>query len=186
MSDLNNSEDAGKLSARITTHIIQHRTLIFGYIMTQTGDYDDAEDIFQDVCVTVCEKYHTFTEGTNFKAWVMKITRNKILSYYRSQSKKKNLLQLTEEIAEDLGEHEIWFRDEIPFRDEIKALRQCLDKVKGKNRTILIKRYGEGLSGQEIAESINWTPNSVYVALSRIKEGLENCVKKRLSLEGRS
>ncbi len=173
-------------AAEITKLIMQHRNMIFGYAMTQTGDYDAAEDIFQDICVTICEKFAEFRKGTNFKAWAMEIARYKILSHYQQQStRKKRMVHLTEEIADSLAANPVWLQEERPFVAELSALRKCLDRTKGKSRAILLKRYGEGLSCKAVAESIGWTVNAVYVALSRIRDALEKCVKSGLLVNGK-
>jgi RNA polymerase sigma-70 factor (ECF subfamily) len=167
-------------AAEITKLILQHRTVIFGYIMTQTGDYNGAEDIFQDVCVTICEKFDTFQKGTQFKAWAMQITRNKILTYYRKKGAARRTVQLTENLAEVLAGEDVWFESERPFSRELAALRRCLEKVRGKNRVMLLKRFGEGVSCKAIAGLLGWSVNSVYVALSRVRNSLGKCIEAEL------
>lgn len=176
------SEAAAKQAAEITRLILQQRAVVFGYIMTQTGNYPDAEDIFQEVCATVCEKFQEFERGGNFRAWIMQIARFKLLSHYQTHAQKRRLLDLTPELAEVMAEESVW-ADLEPSR-EIAALRSCLKKLKGRSRDLIIGRFGEGLSCQAVAENVGWTPGSVYVALSRIKKSLEECVKGQLGGAG--
>jgi RNA polymerase sigma-70 factor, ECF subfamily len=173
-----------KQSAEITLQIMRYRSMIFGYILAQTADYNGAEDVFQDVCMTICEKYPEFKQGTNFKAWAMEITRFKLMTYYHGQ--KRGMMQLTEDIAEDLGEHPAWLEGEKPFAEEQAALRKCLAKLTEKNRSLVVKRYGEGLAPRAIAEFLHWTAESVYVALSRLRVTLEKCIKEQMSTGGRT
>ena len=60
-------EAAAQQAAEITRLILRERAVVFGYIMTQTASPSDAEDVFQDVCTTVCEKFHEFAAGGNFQ-----------------------------------------------------------------------------------------------------------------------
>jgi RNA polymerase sigma-70 factor (ECF subfamily) len=165
-------------AAEITRSLFQHRSCIFGYLMAHTGNYYDAEDLFQDICAHVFERISEFQPGTNFKAWVMAITRYRILSYYKGTSDKRKLLRLTPEIAESMAENRIGSEDEKP---EVAALRNCLKHLTGKKRDLILGRFGMGLSCQEVARSVGWTPHSVYVALSRLKDALEECVRGQLS-----
>jgi DNA-directed RNA polymerase specialized sigma24 family protein len=48
-----------------------------------------------------------------------------------------------------------------------------------------LNRFGEGLSCPEIAQTLGWTVNSVYVAISRLKDSLEKCVESQIA-EGRT
>jgi RNA polymerase sigma-70 factor (ECF subfamily) len=171
-------------AAEITRLILQHRNLIFGTILTQTADYNNAEDIFQDVCVTLCQKYPQFQKGTNFKSWVMEITRYKLLSHYQSRTS-RNKVQLTPEIAGLMASSEIWLEEDPNLGNELAALRKCLGKVGEKNRLVLLNRFGKGLSCPEIAQTLGWTVNSVYVAISRLKDSLEKCVESQIA-EGRT
>jgi len=165
-------------AVEITNLLFQHRTSIFGYLMAHTGNYADAEDLFQDVCAYVFEKIAEYQRGTNFKAWVMTITRYKVLSYYKGHSDKRRMLRLTPEIAESMAQHQTGSEGETP---EAAALRNCLKELTGKKRELILGRFGKGLSCQEVARSVGWEPDSVYVALSRLKDALEECVRGQLS-----
>src|SRR5262245_51523680 len=163
--------------AAITRALFQHRSAIFGYLMAHTGNFTDAEDLFQDVCTYVFEKYSEFRPGTNFRAWVMEITRYKVLSHYKESGGKRRTLQLTPEIAESMAQSGAGAEDEKP---EVAALRNCLKRLTGKKRELILSRFGKGLSCQEVARNVGWTPESVYVALSRLKTSLEECVQGQL------
>ncbi|MBN1673007.1 MAG: sigma-70 family RNA polymerase sigma factor [Kiritimatiellae bacterium] len=165
-------------AAEVTRRILEHQTMMLGYILGHTGDYHQAEDIFQEVCTTICEKYSG--EIRNFKAWAMQITRYKILSYYGAKGRAPEMVHLTPELAETLADETVAFDTDDTFSDEKEALRKCLDKVTGKNRVMVLKRYGEGLSCSQIAKAVGWTVNAVYVALSRIRKSLEKCIRTEL------
>ena len=175
------TDPKARYAAEVTEEIFRHRAVMFGYIMTQTGSYHDAEDVFQDVCVTICEKYSDFRKGTNFKAWAMAIVRNKLLSHYEKGARSRKLLKLEADIAGELAEHPVWFEEEKPFAEELDALRECLSSLRGKSRLLLLKRYGEGLSCAGVAEALRWSVESVYVALSRLRGALADCVQTRMS-----
>lgn len=161
--------------------MLRHGSAILGYILTQTADYNRAEDIYQDVCGVVCEKFDQFKEGTNFKAWVIKIARNEILNWYQKQSKERRIVQLNREIAERIADEAFSRREDGTLDEELEALGKCLDDLKGKSRLIVLERYGQGLSCRAIAEKIAWTLQSVYVALSRVRKSLEKCIRARIS-----
>lgn len=173
---------AAKQAAEITRLILQQRTVVFGYIMTQTANYSDAEDVFQEVCTTVCEKFQEFEPGGNFRAWIMQIARFKILSHYQAQTPKRRLMKLTPELADSMAEEFVWA--DLEPSPETAALRRCLQKLTGKSRELVIGRFGRGLSCQAVAEAVGWSANAVYVALSRIRRSLEECVKAQMGASG--
>lgn len=162
--------------------IDEHRNIIFSYIMTQVANLDTAEEVFQEVCTTLCEKIDSFRKGSNFKAWVMQITRFKILSAYQDRTKDRRMTQLTPELAEELGDNELWTSDqEDPFTDEREALRQCLEELSEIHRDIIIGRYGQKWSAEELAKRFKRTAASIYVILSRLRASLEQCIRRHIS-----
>ncbi|WP_006242747.1 sigma-70 family RNA polymerase sigma factor [Mycolicibacterium tusciae] len=45
----------------------------------------DAEDLLQDALMHAYAGFHTFSDGTNFKAWLFRILHNRWISGYRSK-----------------------------------------------------------------------------------------------------
>lgn len=48
----------------------------------------DAEDLVQDALLNAFLGYHTFTEGTDFKAWMFRILYNRWVSTYRTKQRR--------------------------------------------------------------------------------------------------
>jgi len=48
----------------------------------------DAEDLVQDTLLHAYAGYHTFREGTDFKAWLFRILYNRWVSTYRSKQRR--------------------------------------------------------------------------------------------------
>jgi RNA polymerase sigma-70 factor, ECF subfamily len=67
------------------------------YARSLTGRRDAADDLVQDAVVRALAARHSFTPGTNLRAWLFTILRNACFSNYR-----RNQLQLTciEELPE--------------------------------------------------------------------------------------
>jgi len=62
------------------------------------------------------------------------------------------------------------------------ALASCLQSLSPKTAKMVELRYQEGLKPSAIAEKIGWTAEAVYVALSRTRTSLRNCINKQLKL----
>ena len=61
----------------------------------------DAEDLVQDTLLHAYMGYHTFREGTDFKAWLFRILYNRWVSTYRSKQRRP-----VEVCVEDITEWE--------------------------------------------------------------------------------
>ena len=53
--------------------LMQHERQIFAYIYTLVPNRHDAQDILQETCLTIYDKFVEFTPGTDFMAWAMRI-----------------------------------------------------------------------------------------------------------------
>ena len=113
----------------------------------------------------------------------MKIARFKVLACFRDRKADRGAPMLSDEAVQAMEETAASMEEASPFEDDIVALRKCLERVKGKNRSILMKRYGDGLSCRAIADVLGWNVNSVYVALTRVRNALEKCIRLQLSRE---
>jgi RNA polymerase sigma factor (sigma-70 family) len=63
--------------------------------------------------------------------------------------------------------------------EDVDHLRACLDRLSPHARTVLGLRYGQGLSGAQVAEALTVKVQSVYVALARIYRALADCIRHR-------
>ena len=99
----------GKESA-LNIIINRHRSRIFGYILSKVRDKDTAEDIFQDVFIKIINslKKGKYNEEGKFIVWVMTITHNLIMDFFRKK-KKNRFLKPTDEfdIFDVISDHSL-------------------------------------------------------------------------------
>ncbi len=157
---------------------LQHAAAVRGFVRGLVPDRAAAEDVFQDVFLTVTRRGADFRRDGNFLAWVRGIARNKVLEHHRRQRSvplpfDEKLLNLLADSAE--GSDQL-----LELRRE--ALTKCLERLAPRAREIVDLRYAEqSLSPPEIAERLAWTTNAVHVALSRARAFLRTCTQQVLA-----
>ncbi len=114
---------------------------------------DEVDDIVQEVFLSAYKNLHSLRDGSAVGGWLAMIARNRAAEFYRHA-------RPTEELPEDLREKESC-RTEA--REILKAIRSLPDAY----RETLVLRLVEGMTGPEIAERTNLTPESVRVNLHR-------------------
>src|SRR5262245_65503786 len=77
------------------------------YLACQVHHLDDVDDLAQEVFLAALESLPTYRRGDDFGAWLRGIARNKLLVYFRTQSRRSRALQrfrdeVTALIADDL------------------------------------------------------------------------------------
>ena len=62
----------------------QQRSL-FAYICALVHNLRDAEDLYQEVALTLWEKFADYRSGTNFGAWAVATARFKVQAFLRGK-----------------------------------------------------------------------------------------------------
>src|SRR5512132_4241680 len=53
---------------------------LYNFARWQTRDHHEAEDLVQETFARALKGFHSFQQGTNFRAWMYRILRNTFLS----------------------------------------------------------------------------------------------------------
>lgn len=72
----------------------------FGVAIRFVRNRDDAEDLVQEASLRAFRSFHTFTSGTNFRAWLLRILTNLYYQKYRQRQREPQITEL--EDAPDL------------------------------------------------------------------------------------
>jgi RNA polymerase sigma-70 factor (ECF subfamily) len=73
---------------------LQYNRQLYSAAMRMTRNPADAEDLVQETYLKAYRAYHTFTEGTNLKAWLYRILTNTYINKYRKDSRRPNEVDL--------------------------------------------------------------------------------------------
>ncbi len=158
---------------------LRHGGVLRGFILGLLPDHNRAEDVFQEVFLTITRKAKEFTVGTNFLAWARSIARLKVLEACRSARNAPHSLDA--DALEALIDAAPEADDSWGARRE--ALAKCLGQLAPRAREILELRYSEEyLSPPRIASRLSWTVGAVHVALSRARKFLQECTRKRMAI----
>lgn len=138
-----------------------------------TGNQADAEDIVQDAALNACRGFDGFTQGTNARAWFLRIVLNVFRSRYR-RSRRVKMLSMEELETTDSGAG--WSRftaaDEDPVERVIgeidsREVVQALDRLPPEYRTVSILYFIEDLPYAEIAQIVGCPIGTVRSRLHR-------------------
>lgn len=151
---------------------------IRGFIRALVRDPFLADDVLQETFLTVARKAEVFEEGTDFLKWACAIARLKVLEAKRRDA---GICPLPDEVMESLmASHEPEWTDE-----RCELLQGCIAELPASMRRMVELRYASSRKPGEIARLVGWTVEAVYVALSRARSNLRDCVERKLNKEGR-
>ena len=125
------------------------------YVKYRLNGGPDAEDLVQEICLTACAKAHQLEDPGAFKAWVLRIARNRCADYFRRQTVPtvpledvpeeklaytRQGLTVVQETVEDLPPRDreilkLYFWEELPQRDIARQLGIPVGTVKSRLHT---------------------------------------------------
>ena len=96
------SSQGADVSAELVQLLMKYQRRIFAYVHTLVPSRSDAEDILQEACVTICEKFDQFELGTNFYSWACQIAFWKVRAARKKFATSKVLFN--QEVMEVISE----------------------------------------------------------------------------------
>lgn len=152
--------------------------LAYRYALRLTGSRDDAMDLVQDAAVQAFRAFHTYTPGTNFKAWLLKILTNR---YYAVRRNRPATIALDE--APDLFLFEQSKRSGVPIDDDPaawvlgkmdgEAIQAAIGRLPEEFKTVAILYFLSEMPYEEIAETLDVPIGTVRSRLHRGRKLLQ-------------
>ena len=139
------------------------------FIARLVGNPDLADEISQETWLTVVSKIHTLRSAATFSVWLYRIARNKV---YQELRRKKVTIELDEnlEVSDDTV-------DDLDAFEDAAKLHRCLERLKPLHKEVLLLRFLEEMSYEQIADvldcNIGTVRSRVFNAKLALKKELE-------------
>lgn len=154
---------------------------------------EDAEEICQDVFLSVIKNIETFNGDSQFQTWLFRIAINKSRDFMEKRTAaKRGGGQVTLSLSATDPENEpppdppgnLPTPDEMLMSHEQMALvHQSLGQLEAPCREIIELRYFADLSYEELSATLNLNPKTVSSRLSKCLDRLEEIVNKIFTRE---
>ena len=156
----------------------EHADAIFRRCYFKTSNREEALEISAEVFARTWEHLQKGGELTNIKAFLYTICNNAIKDFYKKK-RPTHEHEFSEAFVENL------FEIPVEADQEVRALwseiMHCFKQLEAKYRDIMILRYTDGWSVDEIASYVHERANTVSVWLKRSLEKVRTCLGVPLS-----
>ena len=157
--------------------INKHQQKIFNFIYSKVHDRDISEDIFQETFIKVIKtlKNGVYNEEGKFLPWVMRISHNLVIDFFRKNNRIKTInskeeIDIFQFISDGSPNAEsVLINDQI-----IKDIQKLIQELPDDQKEVLIMRLYRDMSFKEIAEN---TKVSINTALGRMRYAVINLRK---------
>ncbi|MBZ0294348.1 MAG: sigma-70 family RNA polymerase sigma factor [Anaerolineae bacterium] len=172
-------------SAAISSLYQLHVDAIYRYILYRVPTSHDAEDLTAEVFLKMVKDLPNYQwTGAPFEAWLYRIAAARIADFHR-----KNRRHPDVDLNDTLTDHIPLPEEQLQQAQEVENLRQVLNQLSEDEQTILILRFVERKSHQEVAHIMGKTPAAVktmqHRALVQLAALLGSEEKARHYLRGR-
>lgn len=147
---------------------------VLRFIYNLIKNTQTAEDITQEVFITVYNKLYLYKSEYKFSNWVFQIARNKCIDYIR---KNKNTVEANIDEVRELASKETTPEDFLEFKEMKEQVEKFLYSLDEIDRQIIVLRYsGENTTFHDIAQIMKISESSVkrryYNAREKFKKGI--------------
>lgn len=160
-------QDAEEKKQEFEDIALQYMDSLYNLALRMTRDENEAQDLIQDAYLRAYRFFDKFEKGTNFRAWLFKITKNIYINKYRKELKTPQMLDVSDVEAvgglpdSETPEQEIF--DKLLDDDVADALDSLPDEF----RLAILLSDIEGFSYKEIAEILDCPIGTVMSRLHR-------------------
>jgi len=159
---------------------MQYAPQLYSAALRMTRNPADAQDVVQETFLKAYRAFHSYTEGTNLKAWLYRILTNTYINTYRKAQRRPSEVELGElqdlYLYKRLGEAsgatqsaEADMLDDFVDTDIIDALESLPEVF----RMPVLYADVEGFSYKEIAEILDVPIGTVMSRLHRGRKALQ-------------
>jgi len=164
-------------SELVQMHQKQVINTCFGFL----GNYEDAQDVAQNVFIKVYESAHSFRKESKISTWIYRIAVNESLNYKKRLSR-KNFLKYFDFLNQNnkIENNSNLIVSEAIFELEEKnsVINKALDKLPENQRIAFTLHKYDDIPYQQISEIMNISNSAVESLIFRAKQNLQKYLVK--------
>jgi RNA polymerase sigma factor (sigma-70 family) len=136
------------------------------------GNEQDALDAAQEALIRIYTKINSYEEKAQFKTWVQRIVTNLCIDKFRKSKPTVSIEQYDLNFTENKT-----VEDEVMSAYVAQDIKEAIDKLPEHHRSVVVLRYLQDFSYNEIAESLDLPINTVKSYLFRARQQLQVILK---------
>lgn len=154
--------------------INKYKNPLYATILRMTKNPHDAQDLVQEAFIKVYERLGKYDETGSFASWMYRVAINHCMDEFRKKSYKMKQVEIEEGSISSVDTPElIFFKNE-----ESRRLERLVATLPEDERIIILLRYINELSYQEISELVDTPLATVRNKLHRAKKRMRETVKR--------
>jgi len=160
----------------------KHQRSVTSLLYQLAPDWSDTSDLSQEVFIRVYRGIHSLRNPKTFRSWLNQIVVNLFYDELRRRPRRLPTISIDAPIESDHGESDLVREipdpsmkpDEISLASELDhVIKKAMSQLPEQFRTAIVLRELQGLSYEEIAESIGCELGTVKSRIARARGRLQ-------------
>ena len=159
----------------------RYQPYVYNIVHGIVQNADDARDVSQDVFLHVYDALPSFRGGSAFSTWLYRVAVNAAISYVRRERRHPHVpLDSLREFRADIDAEP---QQQATRMETQQTVQQLLAQLPEQQRAVLVLRYFQELSLDEMAEVLNCSVAAVKVRLHRARNAFRTLFQQRMPQE---
>ena len=151
-----------------------HKDRIYSIALRYAGDSAAAMDITQETFLKLLSNIQQFRGESSFESWLYRLVVNSCLDYHR---RRRRFLPLVDEALDLFRAPSGNALHDLLREEQEERVQQVVAQLPEEQRMVVVLRYTEGLSYEEIADVLGCRRGTVASRLNRAHKALERRLK---------
>lgn len=156
-------------------HIInQYKNPLYALVLRMTRNPQTAQDLVQEIFIKVYEQLGKYDQKGSFSSWIYRVATNHCMDEFRKKSYQTKQVEIEDEQVVNYNHPEIVFLK----KEKSRQLEKLIAMLPEDERLIILMRFVNELSYQEISELLTIPLSDVRNKLHRAKKKMRMTVKQ--------
>ena len=154
----------------------RHKGGVYRYLKRQCGNEATAEELFQDVWMSIVHARKRYEASAKFSTWLYRIAHNRLIDHYRKHSRLPASYEdeMPDEIEDQCPVDPV---DEINRSRQADKILDCIGQLPEAQRESFLLKEETGLSLIEIAEAAGTGRETIKSRLRYALAALRRCLQ---------
>jgi RNA polymerase sigma-70 factor (ECF subfamily) len=142
-------------SSALSVLFNRHSRLVYGLALKILADKQEAEDLTQEIFLTLWQKASSNPDCRFFVRYLVTITRSRAIDKLRARSRQLKLVERWGQMMTSDATPSVTPVEHATFAERSQRIYNALAQLPEKQRQVIELAYNQGLSQSEIAKQIN-------------------------------
>jgi len=167
----------GDLTAALTGLMQRHGTAVYRYCREELHDRTLADDVHQQIFIQAHRDLTRFAARSTLRTWLFAIARHRVLD--AAKSRRRAQAHIEEDDTADIVDPTPPPGERLDEARLQRTLIHCLHRLGEHARSLLVLRYQQGLTFEDLATIYRDKPGTLQARVMRSLPALRRCIETR-------